>query len=105
MTSLGGLTTEGFDYDKETFRYGFVPSQNAEDIPKFDLEYPQPLPDSPSNPCFPGYYLGPRTSRLIAAAVDDDMGVGGSGEAPAPTDKQHLQQALHQIAQMRAQNL
>lgn len=41
---------EGFQYDKETFRERFIPSQMAEDFPGSYSGYPGPLPDLPPNP-------------------------------------------------------
>ncbi len=69
---------------------------------------PQPLPDEPPRYQQCGVYRGRGMSRLLAAARDDqDMGEGGSGAPPEPTDAERLEQAreLYHQERMRADHL
>lgn len=62
---------EEFQHDKAMFGRDFQPSQYAEDVPDFYVVPPFQLPDSPPNPRHPGYYTGPRSSRLVVGASPD----------------------------------
>ncbi len=76
---------------------------------RFPFGYaPQPLPDEPPQYRWHGVYRGRGTSRLLAAAGGDhDMGAGGSGAPPEPTDAERLEQAreLYHQEHLRADHL
>ncbi len=101
---LNKTVFDHFQHDKGTFGEGFIPSQNAEDIPEFHLGYPESLPNLPPNPWNPGFYPGLRMSQLIAGAGDTPMDAADQGDASAPTTEQRMQQLLVQITQMCTQN-
>ncbi len=66
-----------------------------------------PLPDSPPYR-WQGTYRGKGTSRLVAGAGEDqDMGAGGLGPPPDPTDEERLEQArdLYHQERLRADHL
>lgn len=87
---------DGFQYDEEMFGQGFELSQVAEEM--YNLL--EPLPDSPPNPRYHGYYTGPRTSILIARA-GDASGSEMQEDMPQPSTEDRLQQALMQMELMR----
>ncbi len=81
-------------------------------LPPEDLDWedPQLMADSPPNPCQPGYYMGPTTSRLIAGAgveemedLNDPWG-GGSAESAAGTSRRQDGPADQQMALLRDEN-
>ncbi len=103
----GRSTSEAVAYDWDSIFPGYRP----EDV---GWEDPQPMADLPPNPHFPGYYMGPTTSRLIAGAgaegemgdVEDPWGMGVPNQPPPggpPQDR--MDQLIQQVALLWDENL
>ncbi len=108
--SIGRTTFDDFQYDWESVYPGFHPEETTWN----DL---RPMNNSPPNPRIPGFYSGPRTSRLIAGAgagetdmgdVEDPWGGGAPAQPPAPPlvpPPDRLAQLMQQMALLWDENL
>ncbi len=114
-TSASGerTTTHDFQYDWESVYPGF----HLEDV---NWKDPRPLADSPLNPRIPGFYSGPKTSRLVAGAGAGEADMGDvadpwGGGSPTATTRHcsnrllrhpiEWDQLIQQVALLRDENL